>query len=255
MNDATKVTEFHRRRANKPAVTGEISLDDFYAYLPQHNYIFAPTRDTWPAASVNARVSAVIGPDGKSIAPAKWLDENRRVEQMTWAPGLPLLIKGQLICDGGPINQPDCSAFNLYMGPSLKPVPGDVTPWLDLVHKLFPNEADHVILWLAHRVQRPHQKINHALVLGGKTGIGKDTILVPVRQAIGPWNFADVSPSEVLGPFSGFRRSVILRINEARDLGEFDRYAFHDHMKVIIAAPPEVPERSTWEHDDDDHYR
>ena len=89
-------------------------------------------------------------------------------------------------------------------------------------------------------MQRPHEKINHALVLGGKPGIGKDTILEPVKQAIGPWNFADVSPKQVLGRFNGFLKSVILRVNEARDLGEFDRYAFHDHMKVYIAAPPDV---------------
>jgi hypothetical protein len=31
-----------------------------------------------------------------------------------------------------------------------------------------------------------------------------------------------------------------LRISEARDLGEFDRYAFYDHMKTISAAPPDV---------------
>ena len=30
--------------------------------------------------------------------------------------------------------------------------------------------------WFAHRVQRPGEKINHALVLGGDQGIGKDAI-------------------------------------------------------------------------------
>jgi len=33
---------------------------------------------------------------------------------------------------------------------------------------------------------------------------------------------------------------VILRVNEAHDLGEFDRFALYDHMKSYIAAPPEV---------------
>ena len=37
-------------------------------------------------------------------------------------------------------------------------------------------------LWMAHRVQRPHEKINHALVLGGDQGIGKDTLLEPVQR-------------------------------------------------------------------------
>lgn len=38
----------------------------------------------------------------------------------------------------------------------------------------------------------------------------------------------------------GFLKSVILRVSEARDLGDSDRYAFYDHMKSITAAPPDV---------------
>ena len=217
-----------------------VSLDDFHAYMPQHSYIFAPSRDLWPASSVNARVPPIIGPDGEPIPAAKWLDAHAAVEQMTWAPGLPTLIEDKLISDGGWIERPGCTVFNLYRAPSLKPKAGNIAPWLNLVRNVFPNEADHIIIWLAHRLQRPHEKVNHALVLGGKPGIGKDTILEPIKQAIGPWNFADVSPKQVLGRFNGFLKSVILRVNEARDLGEFDRYAFHDHMKGYIAAPPDV---------------
>jgi hypothetical protein len=44
----------------------------------------------------------------------------------------------------------------------------------------------------------------------------------------------------MLGRFNGFLRSIILRINEARDLGEFDRFSFYDHMKACTAAPPDV---------------
>jgi hypothetical protein len=86
----------------------------------------------------------------------------------------------------------------------------------------------------------PGVKINHALVLGGKQGIGKDTIIEPVKQAIGPWNFQEVAPGAMLGRFNGFVKSVILRISEARDLGEMDRFAFYDHTKVYTAAPPDV---------------
>lgn len=35
-----------------------VSLEDFFAYMPMHNYIFEPSRELWPAASVNARISA-----------------------------------------------------------------------------------------------------------------------------------------------------------------------------------------------------
>src|SRR5437763_9885866 len=112
--------------------------------------------------------------------------------------------------------------------------------WLDHVHYVFPDKAEHIINWLAHRVQRPQDKINHALVLGGPQGIGKDTILEPVKYAIGPWNFHEASPQQILGRFNGFLKSVILRVSEARDLGEFDRFVFYDHMKAYTAAPPDV---------------
>jgi Family of unknown function (DUF5906) len=89
-------------------------------------------------------------------------------------------------------------------------------------------------------VQRPHEKINHALVLGGNQGVGKDTLLEPVKHAIGPWNFSEVSPQQLLGNFNGFLKSVILRVSEARDLGDVDRFKFYDHSKTLTAAPPDV---------------
>jgi len=77
-------------------------------------------------------------------------------------------------------------------------------------------------------------------VLGGGMGIGKDTLLEPVKHAIGPWNFSEVSPQQTMGRFTGFLRSVILRISEARDLGDVNRYQFYEHLKVFTAAPPDV---------------
>jgi hypothetical protein len=81
---------------------------------------------------------------------------------------------------------------------------------------------------------------NHAIVLGGSQGIGKDTLLEPVKQAIGPWNFVEASPQQMLGRFNGFLKSVILRVSEARDLGDVDRFKFYDHLKAYTAAPPDV---------------
>ena len=89
-------------------------------------------------------------------------------------------------------------------------------------------------------MQRPQEKINHALVLGGAQGIGKDTLLEPLKYAVGPWNFLEVSPQHMLGRFNGFLKSVILRISEARDLGDVNRFAFYEHLKAYTAAPPDV---------------
>ena len=65
-------------------------------------------------------------------------------------------------------------------------------------------------------------------------------MLAPVKRYLGAWNFAEVSPAQITGRFNGFLKSVIVRISEARDLGDIDRFAFYDHMKVFTAAPPET---------------
>ena len=180
----------------------------------------------WRAASVNARIPPVrVGKE--EIKASLWLDQNNPVEQMTWAPGLPMIILDRLISEGGWIDRPNVRCFNLYRPPTIKPGDaGQAGRWLDHVRKVFPDDVDHIVQWLAHRVQHPEDKINHALVLGGLQGIGKDTILEPVKHAIGPWNFHEASPVQIVGRFNGFLKSVILRISEARDLGDSDRFKF-----------------------------
>ena len=228
-------------RSTVPEPTAAVTHEDFWAYSPAHSYIFVPTGEHWPASTVNARLPQVTVPmREKPISAAAYLDRRRSVEQATWAPGQPQIIEDKLIADGGWIDRNGCKTFNLYRAPTIKPKAGDIAPWINHVRWIYPDEADHIIKWLAHRVQRPDQKVNHALVLGGNQGIGKDTLLEPVKAAVGPWNCSEVSPQQVLGRFNSFVKSVILRISEARDLGEADRFAYYEHMKTLTAVPPDV---------------
>jgi hypothetical protein len=229
-----------------------VTIDDFVALAPGNSFIFKPTGDAWVAQAVNARLSAMpatdengkpVFKDGKRvyISASKWLARNRSVVQTVWCPGYPGLIENQVVEEGGWITRPDVKVLNLYHPPRFKL--GDASqagPWIDHVHKVYPEEADHGIKWLAHRVQKPGEKINHALMLGGAQGIGKDTLLEPVKYAVGPWNFLEVSPSHLLGSFNSYARAVILRVSEARDLGETNRFDFYDHTKIYAAAPPDV---------------
>src|SRR5262245_946201 len=218
-----------------------VRIDDFAAYMPTHTYIFKPTREMWPAASVNARVPPIAMAGGKPMPASSWLDKNKPVEQATWAPGEPMEIENRLVAADRWVERQGCRVFNLYRPPVITPKPGDALPWRRHIKKIFgEDDGRHIVKWLAHRVQRPQDKINHALVLGGAQGIGKDTLLEPVKEAVGPWNFNEVSPQQMLGQFNGFVKSVILRINEARDLGDLDRFKFYDHMKIYTAAPPDV---------------
>jgi hypothetical protein len=192
----------------------------------------------WAGSSINARLpQMVIGKKGKkeiTISPALWLDKNRPVEQVTWAPGLPQVVKDHLMSDGGWIERKGVSCFNLYRPPTIKP--GDAakaTPWVDLVRKIYLNDAGHIIRYFAHRVQKPDEKINHGLMLGSKHhGIGKDTIIEGVRRAIGAWNFQDISPKNMFGDFNPFVRCVILRVNEAKDMGDVSRYELRAYETV-----------------------
>lgn len=234
------------RRKPPTALDGCVTVDDFFAYMPMHSYIFAPTRDMWPGDSVNVRVRPIsvgVGEDGKPkfIPASVWLDRNKPIEQMTWTPGEPMLIRDRLLAEGGWVERKGVSCFNLYRPPTLAlGDPSKAGKWLDHVRFVYPADADRIVRWLAFRVQRPREKINHALMLGGEQGIGKDSLLAPVRQAVGPWNFVEVSPQQLLGRFNGFLKSVILRVSEARDLGEINRYAFYEHLKAYTASPPEV---------------
>jgi hypothetical protein len=153
---------------NQPETATGITVDDFRAYMPMHAYIFVPGRDLWPAASVNAKVAPI-----DETKASLWLDRNRTVEQMTWAPGEPMLIRNRLISEGGWIERQGVTCFNLYRPPKvIKGDPAKVTPWLEHIRKIYGQDTEHIVAWLAHRVQKPKEKINHALVLGGLQGIG-----------------------------------------------------------------------------------
>ena len=171
-----RLHEANQRSAHLDAV----ALEDFYALMPMHSYIFTPNGELWPAASINARIPPVLpagaGAKDKPVPASTWLDQHRPVEQMTWAPGLPALICDRLISEGGWIEREGCRCFNLYRPPAIEP--GNATeadPWLDHARKVFGDDADHILLWLAHRVQRPADgdgRLSHGHLAGAGEGRG-----------------------------------------------------------------------------------
>lgn len=222
------------------------ALDEFVAYLPQHDYIYLPTRAHWPAASVNSQIPPiVVGTDDKGkdikISASAWLDQNHAVEQKAWAPGEPEFISNKLVVNGGWVLKIGATCFNEYLPSAIEL--GDASkagPWLEFVKRIYPKDHEHIINYFASKVQHPEVKINHCLLLGGAPGIGKDTLIEPLIHAIGPHNFQDISPKAICSDFNGWAKGVVVRISELRDLGDISRFDFYEHSKTLMASPPEV---------------
>lgn len=231
-------------------VAGEVpasGYESFYAVLPEHKYLHRPTGALWPASSVDSTLpwgKAKVGEKELAVRPSAALDRQRPVHQLTWWPGKPEVINDVVVTSAGMMRHRGVVAYNLYRPPQL-PRPGKVSSpdfWRDHLRKIYRNdeEAQHIEFWLAHRAQCPGEKINHALVLCGRQGIGKDALLEPLRAAVGPHNFAEISPDAIVGRFCGWKKSVVLRASEAHDTGDSNRFAIYEASKVLAAAPPEA---------------
>jgi hypothetical protein len=238
-----------------------ISVNDFYAHMPSGKFLFVPTLEHWPAESVAGRLPPIeiteqardkyghpkVDADGNpmmkvvQVKAPNWLKQNRAIEQETWSPGLPMVIENKVFTrEGVWVDRPGARSFNLYKAPTL--IPGDARlagKWLDLVDRVVGANRRHVVSWFAHAYQRPGEKINHALVLGGSPGIGKDSMIAPLRRAIGPNNFTETKPQNLLRPYNRFLQADVLRVNEALDLGEMNRFQFYNTLKDYIVTPPE----------------
>ena len=219
-----------------------LKLEDFWAHLPSHEFIYVPTRALWPAPSVNGCISEPPKnpATSKAMKPADWLDRHRAVQQMSWHPGRPMIIEGEVVAKGGWSPYPGARVFNLYQEPARQV--GDAAqagPWLDHLRRVYPADWEHIQFWLAHRIQHPGEKINHALVLGGNPGVGKDTLLEPVKAGVGSCNWAEVAPQQITdSPFNPWIQCVVARVSEVRDMKEH-RFRFYETMKTYIAAPPD----------------
>jgi len=63
------------------------------------------------------------------------------------------------------------------------PKAGDATPWIDHIKFVFGDDDARGTLLSGLRTgyKHPDQKVNHALVFGGMQGVGKDTLIEPVK--------------------------------------------------------------------------
>jgi len=227
----------------------KVEFGDLVGHAPSGKFMHRTTGEMWPVGSVDKTLPKVtVGYTKKDkpiqILPSTWLMQNSMVHQITWMPGAPEFLTDTLAYAGGMAPQRGNRVYNLYRGP--RAALGDAAkagPWLDHVHMVFsePGDAEHIITYFACCVQYPGLKINHGLLLCGLAGIGKDTVVSPLRFGLGSWNVAEISPNVLFKDFNEYHRTVLLRINELHDLGnEANMYTLYERLKAVLAAPPET---------------
>ena len=125
-----------------------------------------------------------------------------------------------------------------------KAAAGDVSMWLAHVERMVPEkfEREHLLNALAHKVQFPTHKINHAILMGGNHGSGKDTLFAPFFWAIGgraKVNCSMIKNEDLTSQWGYGLECEVMEIAELRQAEAKDRRALENHLKPIIAAPPE----------------
>lgn len=121
----------------------------------------------------------------------------------------------------------------------------DVTPWLAHFERMVPDamEREHLMNWMAFKVQNPGVKINHGILHGGTPGSGKDTLWEPFLYAIGGKgrdNIALVRNEEINSSWGYSLMCEVLVVNELRQADAVDRRGLENRLKPLLAAPPEM---------------
>jgi hypothetical protein len=96
--------------------------------------------------------------------------------------------------------------------------------------------AGHLIDWVAHLVQRPGERVNHAVVITSPTqGVGKDTLAEMIARVVGESNHVNVS-SEVLSAGYGglFVGKLFTVVSEIYETGN---HALANKLKSKITEP------------------
>ena len=113
-----------RESAGDEGLPLQLHFADFLAYAPMGNFIFRATGQLWPGKSIDARLSPVYvrtDEDGEKvfIKASTWIQQYQPVEQMTWQPGEPEIIRNRLVVEGAWEDHPGARVYNHYRPPTL----------------------------------------------------------------------------------------------------------------------------------------
>lgn len=130
---------------------------------------------------------------------------NGRITNFDYSPANP---ERKIIINGKP-------TINLYMPSNIKPKAGDVTPWIEFVTQLIPDEKERklVLRWVATLSAKPHIRMIYALLMvSNETGTGKSTFGRICQQLVGVHNSSTPNETAVMGDYNSWlvRRRLVV---------------------------------------------
>ena len=116
----------------------------------------------------------------------------------------------------------------------------EVELWLDHLNYLYPdkNEQKHLLDWFGFMLQFPQVKINHGVILAGKSRVGKDMLLNPIRYSLGASNVSEPSATELNEQYTNYLNNTKLVIFQ--EIRNFDGVKLENKLKPMLAAPPDT---------------
>jgi hypothetical protein len=157
------------------------------------------------------------------------------VHNITYSPGKPRLIH---------VPHLSLPLANFWRPTSVKPAAVtdlQVKPWLDHLTFVLGSvvERDRFLCWSAFVVQHPDRKPQwHWLVISDQ-GVGKDSMLKPLKLAVGTDNWYENLSDGLKGDFNYMMERKLLIIGETGQTRFASAHDISTKLKPLAAAPPD----------------
>jgi hypothetical protein len=193
------------------------------------------------ARALHAELNPGVHRRGKipNVAEQFLLQPDRvEVLDITYAPGDPKMLSSI---------DPAKPKYNRWKPTTATPdtsvAEADIKPWLD--HLLFIlgsiHERDRFLRWCAFVAQHPARKPNWHYLIIAVQGLGKDTMVAPIKLAVGAGNWCEDLIYELGKEFNDFVEHKFLIVGETSQpkTGFISAHDYSNRLKPILAQPPD----------------
>lgn len=140
-------------------------------------------------------------------------------EAVEFLPGQPEITKDDL----------GRTVLNLWREPTWKVLADAAEPILFLEHVSYllnddRMATDHLLNFIAHLVQRPAERVNHAVLITSEAkGIGKSTLGTIIQSLVGKRNGGMAQSKDLKGQFDGWLMGkLVVQVDEVYEYGNWD---------------------------------